>query len=247
MQAPDPFRHHPNLRSKIQDPLTSRFRSLDLTDMDRDMQGRGFGPDWRRCDEDRNASRLATLEGRLDEDLWVFAYGSLMWDPAFIFSDIRRATATGFHRRFCLRSEVGRGTPEQPGLMAGLDVGGVCQGLVFKIDGHLVEEESHFLWRREMLMRSYAPEFLTLETAEGQVDALSFLVNRDNPLLLPPMGLKETARAIALAEGYLGPNIDYLENLANYFEWLGLDDAELFELRHLAREHRQMALASLSV
>ena len=207
------------------------------------MASRGFGPDWRRSDGDRDRSRRETLESRLDRDLWVFAYGSLMWDPAFRFAEIRKARLPGYHRRFCLRSEVGRGTPETPGLMAGLDEGGTCHGLVFRIAAEHVEEESHFLWRREMLMRSYAPDFLSLETAQGPVDALSFLVNRDNPLLLPPLSLEETARVIAQAEGYLGPNIDYLENLADYFEWLGLDDPELFELRDLARQYRQQAVA----
>lgn len=235
----DPFRHHPNLRQKIQEPLSSRFRSLDLSDMDRNMAERGLGPGWRRSDDERDLSRRETLEGRLDMDLWVFAYGSLMWDPGFVFSEVRRATLDGYHRRFCLRSEFGRGTPDCPGLMAGLDEGGVCQGLAFKIDGALVEDESHFLWRREMVMHSYAPDFLTLETEQGQVEALCFLVNRQNPLLLGSLSLEDTAKHIARAEGYLGPNIDYLENLANYFEWLKLDDPELFELRDLAWTYRE--------
>lgn len=234
----DPFRHHPHLRSKIIEPETSRFRSLDLSHMDRKMRAMGLPEDWRRSDEDREASRLTALEGRWDKDLWVFAYGSLMWDPAFHFTEVRRADLRGYHRRFCLRSEVGRGTPERPGLMAGLDVGGTCNGLVFRIAAETLEEESKFLWRREMILHSYAPEFLELETAHGAVEAMAFLVNRDNPLLLPPLSLEETAQRIAQAEGYLGPNIDYLENLADYFELLELEDDELFRLRDLARAYR---------
>ncbi len=206
--------------------------------MDEKMRGMGLPEDWRRSDESRDASRRETLRDRWGQDIWVFGYGSLMWDPAFRFAEVRRATLTGYHRRFCLRSEVGRGTPEKPGLMAGLDLGGVCNGLVFRVEADRLEEESHYIWRREMLLRSYAPEFLPMETGQGAVEAMAFVVNRDNPLLLPPMDLAETARRIAQAEGYLGPNIDYLENLASAFEVLGMEDEELFRLRDLARQYR---------
>ncbi|WP_417666401.1 gamma-glutamylcyclotransferase [Roseibium sp.] len=234
----DPFRHHPQLRGQIIPPETSRFRNLDLSDMDRQMRGMGLPEDWRRSDENRDQSRRETLQDRWGQDIWIFAYGSLMWDPAFHFSEVRRATLSGYHRRFCLKSEVGRGTPEAPGLMAGLDLGGTCNGLVFKVEAERLEEESHYIWRREMLLRSYAPEFLEMETALGSVEAMAFVVNRENPLLLPPMSLEETARQIAGAEGYLGPNIDYLENLADAFELLRLEDEELFRLRDLARRFR---------
>ena len=234
----NPFRHHPNLATKIIPADESRFRTLDLSDMDRRMRSMGLPENWRRSDEDREVSRLETLDGRWGEDMWVFAYGSLMWDPAFHFTEVRRARLGGYHRRFCLQSEVGRGTPERPGLMAGLDTGGTCNGLVFRLAAETLEEESRYLWRREMILRSYKPAFLMLETAHGPVEAMAFLVNPDNPLLLPPMSPEETARRIAEAEGYLGPNIDYLENLAAYFELLGLEDEELFQLRDLARTYR---------
>ncbi|WP_417685728.1 gamma-glutamylcyclotransferase [Roseibium sp.] len=234
----DPFRHHPQLRDRIIDPETSRFRNLDLSDMDRQMQAMGLPEDWRRSDENRDQSRRETLKDRWGQDIWIFGYGSLMWDPAFRFSEVRRATLDGYHRRFCLKSEVGRGTPETPGLMAGLDLGGTCNGLVFRVDAERLEEESHYIWRREMLLRSYAPEFLEMETELGPVEAMAFVVNRENPLLLAPMSLEETARLIARAEGYLGPNIDYLEKLADAFELLELEDDELFRLRDLARSYR---------
>ncbi|MEJ8473670.1 gamma-glutamylcyclotransferase [Roseibium algae] len=234
----DPFRHHPRLRDKIIKPELSRFRTLDFSVIDAEMKARGLPDTWRRSDEERETSRLDTLKDRWGSDIWVFAYGSLMWDPAFHFSEVRRASLTGYHRRFCLQSEVGRGTAERPGLMAGLDTGGQCNGLVFRIEAERLEEESHFVWRREMLMHSYTPEFLEMETELGSVEAMAFVVNRDNPLLLPPMSLEETARRIAGAEGFLGPNIDYVENLAASFELMNLEDDELFQLRDLARVYR---------
>ena len=240
-ESTDPFRHHPNLRDKIVPPEESRFRTLDSTATERKMRALGFPESWRRSHENREASRQESLQDRWGQDIWVFGYGSLMWDPAFHFTEIRRASLSGYHRRFCLRSEFGRGTPDQPGLMAGLDRGGACNGLVFRIAADALDEESKYIWRREMSLFSYAPEFLSVETQQGELLALSFVVNRDNPLLLPPMSIEETARRIAHAEGVHGPNIDYLENLAHYFEVLKMEDAELFELRGLARSYRQQA------
>ncbi|WP_153770729.1 gamma-glutamylcyclotransferase [Labrenzia sp. CE80] len=234
----DPYRHHPRLRGKIISPETSRFRSLDLSDLDAQMRAQGLPEDWRRTDAERDACRMNTLQAHWGGDIWIFAYGSLMWDPAFHFSEVRRAYLSGYHRRFCLRSEVARGTPDCPGLMAGLDLGGTCNGLVFRVDADKLETESRFIWRREMLLGSYVPEFLTLTTKQGPVEAMAFVVNRDNPMLLPSLSLEETARRIAHAEGYLGPNIDYLENLAASFELLELADEELFRLRDLARRFR---------
>lgn len=234
----DPFRHHPALRGKIVPAEESAYRTRDFSDLDARLKEAGLPSAMRRSDENREESRRATLAGREGQDMWVFAYGSLMWEPAFHFSEVRRAHLEGYHRRFCLRSEFGRGTPDSPGLMAGLDKGGSCHGLAFRIPAEIAEEESHVVWRREMLFFSYVPEFLPVGTEQGRVEALSFVVNPDNPLLLPPMSLDETARIIARAEGHLGPNIDYVEKLASAFELLGIEDAELFELRDKARAYK---------
>ena len=86
----------------------------------------GGGPMWSA------RKRAAFLAQRNDQDLWIFAYGSLIWDPAFYFEEVRVAKAPGYQRSFCLRSEIGRGSPEKPGLMVALDHGSECQGLAFR-------------------------------------------------------------------------------------------------------------------
>lgn len=233
------FRHLPEIQDRITNPLTSRFRRVDYSELDLLMAERGMPDGWRRSDESRENSRQATMAGRWNRDLWVFAYGSLMWDPAFLFDEVRRATLTGYHRRFCLRSEFGRGTKEQPGLMAGLDDGGLCEGLVYKVPQALVGDESRVVWCREMLLHSYVPTFLELATPQGPVEALCFVADKTNKHYINEIGLEETAHQIGVAAGILGPNLDYVENLAAYFETLEIEDAELFQVREKARAAAQ--------
>jgi len=220
----DPFRHHPELRGLIVDPLTSAYRAMSLELLDERMRAIGAPADWRRGDDDRE-----------DGDLWVFAYGSLMWDPGFRFGEIRSGLLRGYHRRFCLRSVVGRGTPDRPGLMAGLDRGGECRGLAFRIDGAHVEEETRIIWRREMVMRSYAPEFVPVETAWGGIEALAFIVDPAGESYRPGMSLEETAAFMATGAGLFGSSLDYLERLTDHFATIGIEDDELTRLRDLSR------------
>ena len=230
----DPFRNLPNLRDKILHHSRSSFREIDFTALDQTMRDAGFPSDWRRSDEEREASRIETLEGRLRDDLWVFAYGSLMWDPAFRFDEVRTAVATGYQRSFCLKSELGRGTPEKPGLIAGLNVGGNCHGLAFRIDRNLVEEESRVIWAREMIIHAYIPKFIRLTTPMGPVEALAFVVDHTAKYYLVGMSMKETANLIATGVGVFGSSLDYLESLAGHFQVLGIQDDALFRLRDMS-------------
>ena len=118
----DALVHVPMLAGKIIDPENSVFRASRATfeEWDRLAREGGHGENWRRTHEDREATRSKALAGRLNGDLWIFAYASLMWDPAINIVEIRRATLKGFHRRFCLKIEIGRGSKEQPALMAAL-------------------------------------------------------------------------------------------------------------------------------
>src|SRR6056297_786905 len=120
----DPFRHHPALRAVITpraDSFFRDFRAQKVLDM---LAEQGLPADWVHDDLHREADRQATLAGRMDDDLWVFGYGSLMWDPGFAFAEVRRALVNGAARRFCLIETLGgRGTPARPGLVAALDRG----------------------------------------------------------------------------------------------------------------------------
>lgn len=239
-RATDPFANHPELRGKIVEPRESNFRELDMTMLDEKMRSRGAATDWRHSDAYREESRRKLLNNITPGDLWVFAYGSLMWDPAFIFDDVRIAHVSSHERRFCLKSVVGRGTPEKPGLMAGLDEGQGCDGLAFRVPQELVEEETRIIWRREMLLQAYSPVFLTATTWFGQIDTLAFVVDRTAQNYLPNLTLQQTVHYLATGEGMYGSSQEYLENMVNQFEILGIQDETLFTLREATRSYIEL-------
>jgi cation transport protein ChaC len=178
---PEAFRHVPALAGKIIDPETSFFRLTQerLAELDRFARAAGYPANWRLTDEEREATRREALAGR-EGDLWVFAYGSLMWDPAIAIAEIRTATLHGWHRRFCLKSQVGRGSAERPALMAALDQGGVCHGLALRIPAEHVDRETEILWMREMVAAAYVPTFVPVATPQGHIEALTFVMNRSS-------------------------------------------------------------------
>lgn len=234
--TPDPYIHHPSLRGKITDPLTSFFRSFKPSDLDERMKAIGRPDNWRHSDEQLEEARLAFLSGRLDQDLWVFAYGSLMWDPAFKFAEVRRGHLSGFARRFILKDTFGvRGTPEMPGLMAALDDGPGCDGLVFRIAGRQARLESGYLWRRELIAYSYKPLFAKVTTDFGDVEALTVIANHESEYIHPNLTRAEQARYIATGAGFLGTSLQYIENIAAHFAALGLEDRDVEELLSDAR------------
>jgi glutathione-specific gamma-glutamylcyclotransferase len=226
--APDPFALYPSLRGKIIDPMTSFFRSFQPSDLDERMKAMGRPDDWRYQDADRNRMRMETLAGRTGQDIWVFAYGSLMWDPAFRFAEVRLGSITGHARRFYLKDTFGaRGQPDAPGLMAALDEGPSCTGLAFRIAALEAEVETEVVWRREMLGPLYKPAFVTVETDFGPVEALTFMADRTSPLICPGLTREEQVRYIATGRGFLGSSREYLENIAAQFAALGIADEEV--------------------
>lgn len=234
---PAAFSLVPHLRDKILDPETSRFRNLDYVEMDRRAIEAGHPADWRRPDEEREKTRVATLAGRENQDVWIFAYGSLMWDPAFYFEEVRLAKASNYQRRFCLVTEMGRGSIEHPGLMAALDHGGSCEGLAFRIRSADVDKETSVIWRREMISYGYVPIFVKLETDQGPIEGLSFLVDHTGGRYAQRLDMDEAAKMIARGEGLLGTNIEYLHNLANQLDLLGLHDEEFVRLYNQAKRY----------
>ncbi len=227
--SPDAFMHVPMLADKIVEPEKSMFRfSLAaFEEWDRRAAAAGILPGWRRSHEDREATRSAALAGRLNADLWVFAYGSLMWDPAMHAVEIRQATLPGFHRRFCLKIAIGRGSRKAPALMAALDAGGECHGLAFRIPACLVNQETEILWMREMIGHAYTPVFKRLLTPQGPIEALAFVMDRSSPHFADVSGV-EAAAIIATGRGILGTNREYFDNLAEHVRLLGIED-DVFE------------------
>jgi len=229
---PEAFLHVPALAGNVVEPEKSFFRrSRDwLADLDRIARESGYPPNWRLSDAEREATRAAVL-ARRGGDLWVFAYGSLMWDPGIHIVEIRTAALSGFHRSFCLKSQMGRGSPENPALMAALDGGGACNGLALRIPAEHVDRETEILWQREMLAGSYVPTFVAVETPQGGIEeAVTFVINRQSNRYVQ-LDMEETARLIATGCGVRGTCLEYLENLAERLELLGLEDRAIRELR----------------
>src|SRR5215831_19039217 len=136
----DALAHVPHLIGKILEPekSTLRITRAKYDEWDQAARAAGHPDNWRRSHEDREATRITALAGRRNTDLWLFAYGSLMWDPAIHIVEIRTATLQGFHRAFCVRIEFGRGSPGKPALMVGLNEGGQCHGLAFRVPAAVV-------------------------------------------------------------------------------------------------------------
>ena len=192
-------------------------------------------------DEERAASIAATLEARPPGagevqgdgagDLWLFGYGSLIWNPAFHFTERRKGRIHGWHRRFCLWTPLGRGSPEQPGLVLGLERGGACTGMAFRLHCDQVACELDIIWRREMLSGAYRPRWVRVATAEGPVDAITFTIDPGNPRYAGRLGEDEIVRVVATAVGRLGPCTDYLFKTAEALAGLGLEDRTLKRLK----------------
>jgi cation transport protein ChaC len=181
--------------------------------------------------EERAASLETTLaQVRPGTDVWVFGYGSLMWNPAFHHVESRAARLHGWHRRFCLWNTFGRGTPENPGLMLALERGGSCTGLALRVAAEAVRSELSVLWNREMITGAYRPRWVRLASESGPVEAVTFVVNRAHPRYTGKLELREIARRMATASGPLGKSRDYLESTVAELERLGLRDRALHAL-----------------
>lgn len=163
-----------------------------------------------------------------DSDLWVFAYGSLMWRPGFAFAESRPALLEGWHRSLCILSIRYRGTPEKPGLVLGLDQGGTCQGRAYRIRAAERPAAADYLDSRELATRSYLPCFLPLLLDDGrQVSAYAYVADTAHPQYGGALDEAEKIAMIAHSEGREGPCRDYLANTLDQLAGLGVEDAPL--------------------
>ena len=165
--------------------------------------------------------------------MWVFAYGSLIWRPGFAHAGQHKALLRGWHRSFCLWSHRYRGTPEQPGLVLGLDRGGACHGVAFRVPGGHAAEVLHYLDDRELpdgselvYHRRLVPVRL-LDAPGHVVPAVTYVVNRGSRNYVPRLAPEHAAAVIALGVGQMGPNRDYLLNTLSHLASLGVRDARL--------------------
>lgn len=188
-------------------------------------------------DQERHASMMRALNGwQGDQDLWVFAYGSLIWNPEFEFREQRLSTLRGHHRALCLWSRVNRGTPELPGLVFGLDRGGSCRGMTFRIAAANVPSTFEALWRREMATGAYHPRWLPCATEQGSVNALAFVIDRQNPGYVRGLADHHTVEIVRRAAGRYGPCVDYVVQTHEALSAAGIRDAKLARLAQRLQE-----------
>jgi len=169
--------------------------------------------------------------------LWIFAYGSLMWNPGLAFVAKRVGTIYGFHRSFCLWSRINRGTPDRPGLVLTLERGGSCRGLAFRLTGSTSRGELLALWRREMSLGSYHPRWLEFHAGADRFPALAFIVNRACSGYAGKLPLEATVHAIATARGKFGSSAEYLFQTQATRESHGILDARVKRLADRVRSH----------
>jgi cation transport protein ChaC len=165
----------------------------------------------------------------------VFAYGSLMWKPDFPFLDVEPASLYGYHRAFCIESTHYRGTKERPGLVLGLDRGGMCLGRMFRVKPEHAAEVADYLHEREMVGGVYEPKWLKLRlgergSEERRATALGYVADRRNRHYAGKLEAAEAARRIRGAIGRNGSNVDYLRNTVRHLEEMGIRECSLHDV-----------------
>lgn len=143
------------------------------------------------------------------DDLWIFAYGSLIWKTDFEYAERRPARVHGWHRALKMWSRINRGTPERPGLVFGLLSGGCCRGMVFRIPRGEGSEALTRLWSREMVTAVYDPRWLVAHTPQGPVRALAFTLSRKSPSHTGELSEDEYRTIFEQATGIYGTTLDY--------------------------------------
>lgn len=174
--------------------------------------------------------RQTLLHHLPNTDIWVFAYGSLIWNPIIKVAEQRIGKIYGWHRRFCLWVPQGRGTPDNRGLVLGLDRGGSCRGIAYRIAAVDVFSELSLLWRREMIVGSYLPRWVSVFDGRQSLPAITFVINRQHRAYAGNISLETTINSIATASGELGSCADYLMQTVDGLMKAGIQDKPLLLL-----------------
>lgn len=175
----------------------------------------------------------------MTSDLWIFGYGSLIWDPGFDWDERVIARARGWRRSFCMWSIHHRGTPERPGLVLALDAqpGAVCEGVAFRVPPDRAEATRAYLRARELVSSAYLETEVPVDLIHGaRVTALTFVVDRSHPQYCGDLTPERQADVIARASGGRGPNPDYLWNTQEHLAALGIGDPDLDRLADAVRQ-----------
>ena len=181
----------------------------------------------------------------LTEDLWVFGYGSLMWRPGFPYVERRHARLTGYHRSLCVYSHVHRGTPERPGLVLGLDRGGSCHGVAFRVLASEAAATLYYLREREQVTAVYRERHLPVELEQRQaVVAVAYVVDRQHPQYAGRLPESELLRYVRQGTGVSGANPDYVRSTHEHLLQMGVNDPVLKRLTDALSDHESNGCGS---
>jgi cation transport protein ChaC len=184
---------------------------------------------------------LASLGKQIDGDPWVFGYGSLMWRPGFEFEERCLASMQGLHRRLCIYSHVHRGTPERPGMVLGLDRGGSCRGIGYRVSREIWEPTLAYLREREQVTMIYKECWreMIVERSTGpeRVNALVYQVDHKHDQYAGKRTAQELLPFVLQGHGKGGPCIEYISSTLGHLHELGLKDEHLSEVLALANAH----------
>jgi len=179
----------------------------------------------------RHYSKLKLPHG----DLWIFGYGSLMWNPGIPYVQWAPALIYGYHRALCIYSSRWRGTPERPGLVLGLDQGGACRGIAFRVKARDVTLALEGLWDREMRRAVYMPRLLCARLLGRNERVLTFIADPHHEGYAGKLSARKTAQLVATCHGDRGPNIEYIRRTVDHLTELGVHDHNLQRVLVAAR------------
>jgi cation transport protein ChaC len=166
---------------------------------------------------------------------WVFGYGSLMWNPGFRFIERRRAVIHGYHRSLCMLSHMYRGTPDRPGLVLGLDIGGACHGIAFQVADEDWGETLNYLRAREQVTNMYHELVKPVRLAGGEArkaGAMFYAVNREHRQYAGRLSLEDQLHHVRQGHGRSGSCVDYVLNTVQHLREVGIRDHPLEKLVH---------------
>jgi len=206
----------------------------------RHIQDTGPDPDRQPLTDEDYDQLLSTLllARPAASSVWVFAYGSLLWKPAFAHIEEVPGHLIGWHRSFCFRQKRFRGTPDCPGLMLCLDRGGECRGLLLRFAEDTLERELQKLLRREVTLKpaNQGPRWVRVRTLHGAVTAFAFVCNRQSPSYVGKLPPDQVADVLAVACGHVGSGAAYLYETVTRLRALGIEDRGLRQLQSLVAQ-----------
>jgi cation transport protein ChaC len=184
------------------------------------------------------ARRKIIPDKGIGEDIYIFAYGSLLWNPTIDYEDEFLAKVYGFHRSFCMKTNLGRGSFKNPGLMLGLDKGGSCQGSAFKLRNSEAIKNIDILFRREMVTGAYKPKLLKTILVNGRkVLSLAFTVDKKHKNYFQDKEIQTKAKMISNAHGFLGTCEEYFQNTLESLSELNIVDSEMTAISNYLKKN----------